>query len=114
MAEDPRQQDDVLGPIATKVLYEDERVRIWDQVIEPGQTTGPHHHALPYALVTVEGAPLDVMPVAGFPNDFRLKYGRGFGKAKLVSANLSLEEILFGNRQIDDVLNLSAGVARLC
>ena len=59
--------DAKLGPIATKVLYEDERVRVWDQLIEPGQTTGPHHHALPYALVTVEGAPLDVLPVEGFP-----------------------------------------------
>ena len=56
-----------LGPIATKVLYEDERVRIWDQLIEPGETTGPHHHALPYALVTVEGAALEVLPVEGFP-----------------------------------------------
>ncbi|MFK7989557.1 MAG: thiamine pyrophosphate-binding protein [Sandaracinaceae bacterium] len=35
----------------------------------------------------------DLVIVAGFPNDFRLKYGRGFGKATLVSANLSLEEI---------------------
>lgn len=56
-----------LVPIATKVLYEDERVRVWDQLIEPGGSTGPHHHALPYALVTVEGAPLDVLPVEGYP-----------------------------------------------
>ncbi|MBB84781.1 MAG: hypothetical protein CL931_13320 [Deltaproteobacteria bacterium] len=63
----PGESRGALGPIATKVLYEDERVRIWDQLIEPGETTGPHHHALPYALVTVEGAPLDVIPVEGFP-----------------------------------------------
>lgn len=56
-----------LGPIATKLLYEDERVRIWDQLIEPGATTGPHHHALPYALVTVEGTELEVRPVPGYP-----------------------------------------------
>lgn len=61
------EDEDRLGPIATRVLYEDERVRIWDQLIEPGATTGPHHHARPYALVTVEGAPLDVLPVEGFP-----------------------------------------------
>ncbi|MCR9092672.1 MAG: hypothetical protein NXI30_00510 [bacterium] len=67
MADGSEPAEATLGPIATKVLYEDERVRIWDQLIEPGQTTGPHHHALPYALVTVEGAPLDVMPVEGFP-----------------------------------------------
>jgi len=55
-----------LGPIATRVVYEDERVRVWDQVIEPGATTGPHEHELPYALVTVEGSSLDVVPVPGF------------------------------------------------
>ena len=56
-----------LGPIATKLIFEDERVRVWDQVIEPDGTTGPHHHALPYALVTVEGSSLDVLPVSGYP-----------------------------------------------
>lgn len=56
-----------LGSIATKILYEDERVRVWDQLIEPGGTTGPHHHELPYALVTVDGTSLDVLPVAGHP-----------------------------------------------
>ncbi|MCA9607946.1 MAG: thiamine pyrophosphate-binding protein [Myxococcales bacterium] len=35
----------------------------------------------------------DLVIVSGFPFDFRLKYGRGFGKAKLVSANLSAEEL---------------------
>lgn len=35
----------------------------------------------------------DLVIVCGFPFDFRLKYGRGFGKAKLVSANLSSEEL---------------------
>jgi hypothetical protein len=55
-----------LGPIATRVVYEDDRVRIWDQVIEPGTTTGPHRHELPYALVTVEGSTLEVLPVPGF------------------------------------------------
>ena len=56
-----------LGPIATKLLFEDERVRVWDQLIEPGSSTGPHYHALPYALVTVEGSTLDVLPVPGHP-----------------------------------------------
>ena len=67
MDTDPETQRPALGPIATRLLYEDERVRVWDQLIEPGESTGPHHHALPYALVTVEGAPLDVLPVDGYP-----------------------------------------------
>ena len=56
-----------LGPIATRIVYEDERVRVWDQVIGSGKTTGPHAHELPYALVTVSGSSLDVVPVPGYP-----------------------------------------------
>ncbi|MEZ4334344.1 MAG: hypothetical protein R3F35_21540 [Myxococcota bacterium] len=63
----PQRNAPSLGPIATRVLYEDERVRIWDQVIEPGRSIGPHHHALPYALVTVDGGSLEVAPVPGHP-----------------------------------------------
>lgn len=57
-----------LGPIATNLLFEDDRVRVWDQVIEPGASTGPHRHELPYALVTVEGTTLGVNPVPGYPD----------------------------------------------
>lgn len=56
-----------LGPIATRILYEDHHVRVWEQVIERGDSTGPHRHELPYALVTVEGSTLDVHPVRGYP-----------------------------------------------
>ncbi|MBX3271771.1 MAG: thiamine pyrophosphate-binding protein [Sandaracinaceae bacterium] len=42
----------------------------------------------------------DLVIVAGFPFDFRLKYGRGFGDAAIVSANLSREE-LYKNRRPD-------------
>jgi acetolactate synthase-1/2/3 large subunit len=35
----------------------------------------------------------DLVIIAGFPFDFRLGYGRGFGKAKVVSANLSAHDL---------------------
>jgi hypothetical protein len=68
-ADDPTGEGDrpALGPIATRILYEDDQVRIWDQRIPPGTATGPHHRALPYALVNVAGARLEVGPVAGYP-----------------------------------------------
>jgi hypothetical protein len=56
-----------LGPIATRILYEDDRVRIWDQVVEPGASIGPHRHELPYALVNVDGSTLEVVAVPGHP-----------------------------------------------
>ena len=48
-------------PIATEVIYEDDDVRVWNQVIGPGQTLGRHTHTHDYFLVTVRGdGPLDV------------------------------------------------------
>jgi acetolactate synthase-like protein len=50
----------------------------------------------------------DLVIVAGFPFDFRLGYGRGFGKAKLVAANLSATE-LRKNRRPDVAVRMHAG-----
>ena len=54
------------NPIATEVIYEDDEVRIWSQVIEPGKTLGRHTHQNDYVLVTVRGeGPLDVRFLGG-------------------------------------------------
>ncbi len=50
----------------------------------------------------------DLVIVAGFPFDFRLGYGRGFGKATLVAANLSAHE-LRKNRRPDVAVRMHAG-----
>ncbi len=50
----------------------------------------------------------DLVIIAGFPFDFRLGYGRGFGKAKLVAANLSAHE-LRKNRRPDVAVRMHAG-----
>ena len=57
-----------LGPIATKILYEDDEVRIWDQRLEPGEATPPHHHGNDYVLVDLDGDQVEVFPVEGEPN----------------------------------------------
>jgi len=50
-----------LNPIATKILYEDDEVRVWDQVIGAGETLGKHHHELDYVIVNVtDVGPFDV------------------------------------------------------
>jgi predicted metal-dependent enzyme (double-stranded beta helix superfamily) len=43
------------GPIGSRVLYEDDRVRIWDMTLEPGTDSGRHEHRNPYVIVMVEG-----------------------------------------------------------
>ena len=87
-----------LGPIATRVLYEDERVRIWDQVIEPGASIGPHRHELTYALVTVDGGRLEVTPVPGYPAIH--------GEDKICVDMKSESVDLFPGGSVEDALNV--------
>ncbi|MGI9432129.1 MAG: hypothetical protein ACR2PQ_07950 [Myxococcota bacterium] len=65
MSDDPTPP---LGPIASRVLYEDARVRIWEQEIHPGEETASHHHELDYALIELGPAELEIAPLAGLPN----------------------------------------------
>ena len=49
-----------LGPVATTLLFENEGVRIWNLVVEPGQASPWHLHDLDYVLVTAEGVGLTI------------------------------------------------------
>jgi hypothetical protein len=53
-----------LGDVATRVLYEDERVRIWELVLEPGEESQPHEHKLDHILVMIEGDRIAGVPHA--------------------------------------------------
>lgn len=44
-----------LAPIATTVLYEDDYVRVWNQVVPAGATLEKHEHTCDYFLVNVRG-----------------------------------------------------------
>lgn len=45
----------VLGGVGTKVLMENDRVRIWEMRLDPGQDSAVHRHDLDYILVQVSG-----------------------------------------------------------
>jgi hypothetical protein len=45
----------VLGGVGTKVLMENDRVRIWEMRLEPGQDSAVHRHDLDYVLVQIVG-----------------------------------------------------------
>ena len=45
----------VFGGIASKVLMENDRVRIWEMRLAPGETSAIHRHELDYMLVLLEG-----------------------------------------------------------
>jgi hypothetical protein len=54
--------DDELGGVGTRVLFEDDNVKIWELVLEPGEHSDLHHHEHDYYLVIFSG---DL--VAGIP-----------------------------------------------
>ncbi len=45
----------VLGKVATRVLWENERVRVWEMDLAPGARSDTHEHALDYVLVQIDG-----------------------------------------------------------
>ena len=53
-----------LGDVATRVLYENERVKVWEMVLEPGESSDPHRHTMDYLICIIEGESID----ADFPD----------------------------------------------
>jgi redox-sensitive bicupin YhaK (pirin superfamily) len=47
--------DDALGGVGTRVLFEDDKVRIWEMRLEPGEASDLHHHEHDYYLVIFSG-----------------------------------------------------------
>ena len=43
------------APVGTRVVFENERVRVWEIELAPGETLAMHHHDLDYVVVTLTG-----------------------------------------------------------
>jgi hypothetical protein len=54
--------DGPLGDVGTRLLHDDERVRIWEVDLQPGEATAPHRHEHDYILVIVEGDRIAAVP----------------------------------------------------
>ena len=48
-------QERVLGDIATRLLMENDRVKIWEMDLAPGEESDVHEHTMDYILVLLEG-----------------------------------------------------------
>ena len=51
--------DEPLGDVATQVLFENEHVKVWEMVLEPGDSSALHHHKYEYFFVVLEGDAID-------------------------------------------------------
>jgi hypothetical protein len=60
-----------LGDVATKLLFENERVRIWEMRLAPGAESPVHRHDLDYVLVQIGGDRMAVVPEPDSGGDYR-------------------------------------------
>ena len=50
------------GDVATKLLFENDRVKIWEMRLEPGEDGELHEHELDHILVQISGDRMAVVP----------------------------------------------------
>src|SRR5215468_2867573 len=51
-----------LGDVATRLLFENQRVRVWEMRLAPGAESPVHRHDLDYVLIQIEGDRMAVVP----------------------------------------------------
>ena len=51
-----------LGDIASRLLFENDRVRIWEMKLAPGEEGAVHRHDLDHILVQIDGDRMAVVP----------------------------------------------------
>ena len=53
--------DEQYGPVGSRILFENDLVRVWEISLEPGEYLPQHFHTLPYLVITIEAAHIRVV-----------------------------------------------------
>ena len=61
---------DEIGNVADTILFEDDKVRIWELTLKPGECGDLHHHEHDYYLVITSGDFVAGVPPKDSPMDF--------------------------------------------
>ncbi len=73
-----------LGDVATTKLFENDRVRVWEMLLDPGDASDVHEHTLDYVLIQLEGD-----KIAGiFEADTKGSYGEGTVEGDVAPGNV--------------------------
>ena len=62
-------------PPAQKLLLKNRRVRVWEMVVEPGESYPLHRHRYPYLSIALEGATLVLADAEGREKRLTLRAG---------------------------------------
>src|SRR5690606_40918235 len=77
----------VLGEIGQKMLLENDRVRLWEVALAPGETQPWHLHHNPYLVVNIQASPCRMDWLDGAPPRYVSEYVGG-----IVYQNVSRSE----------------------
>jgi quercetin dioxygenase-like cupin family protein len=55
----------IMAEVGTKLIFENERVRVWEFTLQPGEDTGAHRHEHDYFFYPIEGGTLEVTRASG-------------------------------------------------
>ena len=67
------------GPVATRMIFDNDDVRVWEMDLAPGGVCGLHHHTMDYVLFILSGANVGAQSPGGrkmipFPVKARATY----------------------------------------
>ena len=96
----------VLGNVATRLLLENDRVRIWELDLEPGARSDTHRHDLDYVLVQIDGDRIAAAPEpdsAGAYRDY-IEAEVMPGKARFIARGGIETAINVGTRRYREIL----------
>lgn len=54
-----------MADVGTKLLFENEKVRVWEFILQPGESIGPHKHDHDFFYCPIEGGTLEVTRASG-------------------------------------------------
>lgn len=84
-----------LGDVGTRILYENDHVKTWDLVLEPGESSAWHHHTMNYLFVVTR------------PGTLRTDYDDGSSAVR----KYGLGDVVMGRKDsIHRVTNVGAGL----
>jgi hypothetical protein len=100
------QRDRVLGTVGTRLLLENERVRIWELDLAPGARSDPHRHDLDYVIVQIDGDRIAAMPEPDTQGSFReyLEADVVPGRARFIARGGVETAINVGQRRYREIL----------
>jgi hypothetical protein len=79
-----------LERVGTKLLFENDRVRVWEMRLAPGEREALHEHKLDYVMIQIEGD-----KVAG---EFEPDSGGPWGGESYVEGEVANGQVLFAER----------------